>query len=184
MYAPWRLAFLQGQAKDDIPRPSGCIFCDYPLAAGAAPADGTSRRDWDRRRLVVTSRAHAFVILNKYPYTNGHVMVVPRTHTDRLESLPDDVFHGLQALLKETVAALREAYEPAGMNLGMNMGEAGGAGIAEHLHWHAMPRWRGDVNFMPAIADTKVISEALEDTWERLASRLRSLAEDAPAGIP
>jgi ATP adenylyltransferase len=173
MYAPWRLAFLTGQERDDIPRPTGCIFCDYPLAPGTAPPDGTERAAWDKRRLVVTAREHAFVILNKYPYTNGHVMVVPRTHTDQVETVDDAVFEGLQALLKETIAAVRAVYRPQGMNVGMNMGEAGGAGIAEHVHWHVLPRWKGDVNFMPAIADTKVISESHVDTWTRLAAVLR-----------
>jgi ATP adenylyltransferase len=167
MYAPWRLAFLRGQARDDIPAPTGCIFCDYPKTA-------EDQRAWDKRRLVVTQREHAFVILNKYPYTNGHVMVVPRAHVDQLEALDDVAYAALQALLRETIAAVRESYLPAGMNIGMNMGEAAGAGIAGHIHWHALPRWRGDVNFMPAIADTRVISEALNDSWDRLASILRT----------
>jgi ATP adenylyltransferase len=187
MYAPWRLAFLKGQHVDDvpIPSPSGCIFCDYPLAPGAAPPPGdidVDRRAWDRRRLVVTVREHAFVILNKFPYGNGHVMVVPRAHGDRLEALGEEAFLGVHQLLRETIAALREAYRPAGMNVGMNMGEAAGAGIAEHAHYHLLPRWKGDVNFMPVFADTKVISEALLDTWERLVERLRRPEDDAPAG--
>lgn len=175
MYAPWRLAFLKGQVKDEIPSPTKCIFCDYPRSGAV---DG-SPRDWDRRRLIVTTREHAFVILNKYPYTNGHVMVVPRKHTDRVESLDGASYVALNALLRETVSALRSSYAPAGINVGMNMGEAAGAGIAEHLHWHALPRWRGDANFMPAIADTKVISEALDDTWDRLAAILRTPDDDA-----
>lgn len=180
MYAPWRLAFLKGQHVDaePIPSPSGCIFCDYPLALGAVPADGTPRRAWDRRRLVVTARAHAFVILNKFPYGNGHVMVVPRRHGDRLEALDEQAFLGVHELLHETIRAVRESYGPAGLNIGMNMGEAAGAGIAEHAHYHVLPRWKGDVNFMPVFAETKVISEALEDTWERLAARLRRPEDD------
>lgn len=171
MYAPWRLAFLKGEERDDIPRPTGCIFCDYPKA----PDDGTTQVAWDKRRLVVTQREHAFVILNKYPYTNGHVMVVPRVHTDRVEDVA--AFNALQELLRETVAAVRESYRPNGINVGMNMGEAAGAGIAEHVHWHVLPRWKGDVNFMPAIADTKVISEAHDDTHARLAAILRQRSE-------
>lgn len=180
MFAPWRLAFLRGEEKDKdpIPCPSGCIFCDYPRAAGAVPGDGATGRAWDERRLVVTAREHAFVILNKYPYSNGHVMVVPRVHTDRLESLAPPVFAAVHELLHETIAALRDAYTPHGMNIGMNMGEAGGAGIAAHAHYHVLPRWRGDVNFLPIFTETKVISEALEDTWARLAGRLRRPAED------
>lgn len=180
MFAPWRLAFLRGEEKegDRIPSPTGCIFCDYPLAAGATPPDGATRRAWDQRRLVVTTREHAFVILNKYPYSNGHVMVVPRAHGDRLEALSPAAFVSIHELLHETVAALRDAYQPHGMNLGMNMGEAAGAGIAAHAHYHVLPRWRGDVNFLPIFGDTKVISEALDDTWARLAERMRRPHED------
>lgn len=180
MFAPWRLAFLRGEEteREPIPCPSGCIFCDYPLALGQQPVDGVARRAWDQRRLVVTAREHAFVILNKYPYSNGHIMVVPRAHTDRLESLSPAVFAAVHELLHEAIGALREAYEPHGMNLGMNMGEAGGAGIAAHAHYHVLPRWRGDVNFLPIFGDTKVISEALDDTWQRLVQRLRRPGED------
>lgn len=181
MYAPWRLAFLQGQRvdADPIPCPSGCIFCDFPLPLGVAPSGGIDRRAWDRRRLVLTVREHAFVILNKFPYGNGHVMVVPRQHGDQLEDLDGDAFLGVHQLLQETVAAVRQCYSPAGINLGMNMGEAAGAGIAEHVHYHVLPRWRGDVNFMPVFTDTRVISEGLDDTWERLAERLRTPRDDA-----
>jgi ATP adenylyltransferase len=180
MYAPWRLAFLKGEEKErePIPSPSGCIFCDYPLPRGQLPVDGSSRRAWDRRRLVVTAREHAFVILNKYPYGNGHVMVVPRAHGDRIEALSSSTFAAVHELLHETITALRDAYQPHGMNIGMNLGEAGGAGIAAHAHYHVLPRWRGDVNFLPIFSDTKVISEALEDTWQRLADRLRNPADD------
>ena len=169
MYAPWRLGFLRGE-RDDIPRPSGCIFCDYPKPAD----DGATQDAWDKRRLVVTQRERAFVILNKYPYTNGHVMVVPRLHTDQVETLNAEDSGALQSLLQETIAAVRATYRPDGINVGMNMGEAAGAGIAEHVHWHVLPRWKGDVNFMPVIADTKVISESLIDTYDRLAKVLRT----------
>lgn len=180
MYAPWRLAFLKGEEldQDPIPSPSGCIFCDYALAPGLAPPDGSARRAWDRRRLVVTVREHALVILNKYPYGNGHVMVVPRLHGDQLEALSPAAFAGVHELLHETIAALRDVYRPHGINIGMNMGVAAGAGLASHTHYHALPRWRGDVNFMPVFGDTKVISEALGDTWERLAERLRKAEDD------
>lgn len=181
MYAPWRLAFVKGAAEAELPSPSGCIFCDYPLLpAGAPPADVAgaenphkTRAEWDRARLVVSAREHCFIILNKYPYTNGHLMVVPRQHTQRLEDLPRAAFLELHEVLHETVAALRQAYQPHGMNIGMNMGRAGGAGIDEHVHYHALPRWNGDVNFMPVIADTKVISEGLDDTYRRMTELLR-----------
>lgn len=187
MYAPWRLAFIKGQERAAIPCPSGCIFCDYPLPLGQQPPSQigaeanvhTTRRAWDEARLIVTVREHAFVILNKYPYTNGHVMVVPFTHTQRLEELPRERFQALHELLHETVAAVRQVYGPDGMNIGMNMGRAGGAGIEEHVHYHVVPRWHGDVNFMPVFGDTKVISEGIDDTWRRLAFVLRRPEDDA-----
>jgi ATP adenylyltransferase len=179
MYAPWRLAFVKGEEEPEIPSPSGCIFCDYPLALGVAPSPQESRAAWDRARLVVSAREHCFIILNKYPYGNGHLMVVPRAHTQRLDELPREAFLELHEVLHETVAALRQAYQPHGMNLGMNMGRAGGAGIEEHVHYHALPRWNGDVNFMPVLADTKVISEGLDDTYQRVVTLLRRPEDDA-----
>jgi ATP adenylyltransferase len=170
LWAPWRLSFVEGKegAEKGPPRgPTGCIFCDYPRAHGSVVDDA-----WDRDRLVVASREHAFVIMNKYPYNNGHVMVVPRRHGDALEALPAQEFEALQGLLRETVAAVRTSYRPEGMNVGMNMGRAAGAGIADHLHWHIVPRWNGDTNFMPVFADVKVISESMMDAYQRLRNAL------------
>lgn len=186
MFAPWRLAFVEGRAEKKLPSPQGCIFCDYPLPLGEAPPARVGDEDnphktraaWDRARLVVTVREHAFVILNKYPYTNGHVMVVPKRHTDQLETLSSEAFQQTHALLHEVVGALRDVYEPHGMNIGMNMGRAAGAGIDEHVHYHALPRWNGDVNFMPVFSDTRVISEGIDDTYARLLARLRRPEDD------
>lgn len=181
MYAPWRLAYIKGAAADEvIEAPSGCIFCDYVLPRGQAVSttSDASRRLFDRRRLIVTVRARAFVVLNKFPYGSAHLMVVPRAHTEQLDSLDDLTFNDTQALLRETLGAVREVYRPEGMNVGMNIGAAAGAGIAPHCHWHVLPRWKGDVNFLPIFADTKVLSEALDDTWVRLAARLRGDDED------
>jgi ATP adenylyltransferase len=196
MFAPWRRAFIEGSAAAEIPSLTGCIFCDYPLAPGTRPpptvvdeggvehrVTHTTRRAWDEARLVVTTREHGFVILNKYPYNNGHVMIVPRVHTDKLESLDDEAFLSLHLLLKETIAAVRASYAPHGINVGMNMGRSAGAGIDTHCHWHVLPRWHGDVNFMPAIMDTKVVSESLTDTYTRLAAILRR-PEDDVGGAP
>jgi len=168
MYAPWRLAFIEGRkVEDEVPRgPTGCIFCDFPRPWRAPPGEDDAAHD--RTRLVVHVREHAFVILNKFPYNNGHVMVVPRVHQSLVDELPQPVFDGLQALLRDTIKAVRTAYSPDGMNVGMNLGKSAGAGIAEHLHWHVVPRWQGDMNFMPVIADVKVISEGLQDTFDRL----------------
>jgi ATP adenylyltransferase len=183
MYAPWRLAYVQGATRDErIPSPSGCIFCDYVVDPGASPQHSgeqeTSRRNYDRRRLVVTVRKRAFVMLNKFPYGVAHAMVVPRAHIEHLDVLDDATFHETQTLLRDTIHAIRSEYRPDGVNVGMNVGAAAGAGIASHCHWHVLPRWTGDVNFLPVLADVKVINEALEDTWERLARVLRSSTED------
>ena len=183
MYAPWRLAYVKGAAEADdvIPAPSGCIFCDY-VPADDAVVPGTARepdrRSYDRRRLVVTVRERAFVILNKFPYGVAHVMVVPRAHVEHIDALEDATYMATQALLRDTVRAVREEYRPDGINVGMNVGAAAGAGIAAHCHWHVLPRWNGDVNFLPVFADAKVINETLHDTWARLAARLRESRED------
>jgi ATP adenylyltransferase len=163
LWAPWRLKFIEGKEPAPVATGTGCIFCDFPRSHGS-PVDDTH----DRERLIVHARPHAFVIMNKYPYSNGHVMVVPRRHTHELDRMPPQEFQALQELLAETVAAVRTAYNPEGLNIGMNLGRAGGAGIADHLHWHIVPRWVGDTNFMPVLAGTKVISEALLDSYERL----------------
>ncbi len=201
MYAPWRLAFIEGKEGAQLPLPTGCIFCDYPREVGAAgpesisvkAEDGSvvahdnphrSAAAFDRARLVLTVRDHAFVILNKYPYTNGHVMVVPRLHTSKMEEMEPDAFASLHALLHETVAAVRKAYAPHGMNIGMNMGRAAGAGIDEHIHYHVVPRWNGDTNFMPVFSDARVISEGITDTYDRLLPLLRTAEDDAERFIP
>jgi len=166
LWAPWRLAFVEGNEE----KPKGCIFCLFPA------------EDRDRERLIVGRSEHSFVILNRYPYNNGHLMVVPRLHVARLEDLPDAAFDDLQRTLRTAVAVLRDAYGPDALNLGMNLGRAAGAGIADHLHWHAVPRWSGDTNFMPVLADTRVIPEHLEATWSKLRPLFDRALGSRPAG--
>jgi ATP adenylyltransferase len=137
----------------------GCIFCEFPAEIGEAA---------DRKNLIVHRSAHAFTILNRYPYNSGHLMVVPRAHVAALDALDSEHYRDLQGELLRAQAALRAAYRPEGMNLGMNLGRAGGAGIADHLHWHLVPRWVGDNNFMPVIGDVRVVPEALEQAWSVL----------------
>jgi ATP adenylyltransferase len=139
-------------------KPKGCIFCDFP----AAPETR------DRENLVVHRSAHAFTILNRFPYNSGHVMVVPRAHVDDLAALAADAWADLGEELRRAEAVVRAVYRPQGMNVGMNLGRPGGAGIEEHLHWHVVPRWSGDNNFMPVLADVRVVPEALDASWERL----------------
>ena len=145
------------------PKQAGCIFCEKPEAAD------------QREALVLGSTEHASVMLNKYPYANGHVMVSPRVHTADLAELAPGDYFGLCEVLRAVIGAMRDEFSPEGMNVGMNLGKAGGAGIADHLHWHIVPRWVGDTNFMPLIAETRVMPEHLEALYERLFPRVRSV---------
>jgi ATP adenylyltransferase len=153
LWAPWRLEYIE-QAK-----PQGCIFCTYPNERG----DET-----DRGNLLLGRTEHAFVMLNRFPYTSGHLLVVPRRHTARLDELTPEELLDLSTLLQKTTRVLREAYRCEGLNLGMNLGRAAGAGIDDHLHWHAVPRWTGDTNFMSTLGDVRVVIEHLQKTWDKL----------------
>jgi ATP adenylyltransferase len=138
------------------PKAPGCIFCELP----AAP---------DQKAALVLSRTpHSLVMLNKFPYANGHIMVAPRRHTAELSALPAEEYGELSEVLRRSQVLLQEFFHPDGMNLGMNLGSAAGAGIIEHLHWHLVPRWVGDTNFMPLIGEVRCIPEHLEALWDRL----------------
>lgn len=154
IWAPWRMEFIEKGTFQP-----GCIFCRFPLESG---------EDADRANLVLGRSASSFVMLNKFPYTSGHLMVIPRRHTALLEELPPEEIQDLSLLLQKTVAALKSSYRPDGLNVGMNLGKAAGAGIADHLHWHAVPRWNGDTNFMPVVGEVRVMVEDLDSTWRRL----------------
>lgn len=142
-------------------KPKGCIFCLFPAEIG---------EENDRKNLVVARTASSFVMLNKYPYNSGHVMVIPRRHGADLSALTEAELLDLQKLLQLSVEVIREAYSPDGFNIGMNLGHVAGAGIPDHLHHHVVPRWSGDTNFMPVLAETKVLIEHLSRTQERLAA--------------
>ncbi len=133
-----------------------CAFCEAPKMADSA------------ENLILHRGEHAYVILNLYPYTSGHLMVVPYQHCDALECLDNQTRAEMMELTTRAVAVLKQVYHPQGFNLGMNLGAAGGAGIAEHLHMHIVPRWQGDANFVSVIGGTRVVPEALEVTYQRL----------------
>jgi ATP adenylyltransferase len=143
----------------DAPKPGGCIFCDFPAQLG---------EDADRQNLIAHRSDRSFTILNRFPYNSGHVMVVPRAHVAALDALSPEELGDLQAELLRATQVIRDVYRPEGMNVGMNLGRVAGAGIADHLHWHIVPRWGGDTNFMPVLADTKVMVEHLDAAWEKL----------------
>jgi ATP adenylyltransferase len=153
LWAPWRIRFILEGLK--IP---GCVFCKTPKESD------------DAKNLIVHRSKHSFTILNKYPYNSGHVMVVPYRHSGDFSSLTDEELLDIHQEIRRAVAVLTEAMHPQGFNIGMNLGEAGGAGIRDHLHYHVVPRWNSDTNCMPVLADTKVLPQALAETVAHLAS--------------
>ena len=153
LWTPWRLAYVTG-ASGSV---SGCIFCD-----ALAPAIS------DHDPLVLIRCPDAYVILNRYPYNNGHLMVIPRMHASDVHALSEGDYQELSEMLRIALRLVGRAYAPQGANLGMNLGRVAGAGIADHLHWHVVPRWGGDTNFMPVLADSKVMIEHLHASWDRL----------------
>jgi ATP adenylyltransferase len=154
LWAPWRLEYIQ-QADEA----TSCVFCAE--AAGELPSDES---------LLVHRGRHALAILNKFPYSSGHLLAAPIRHVASLSELTDDEAAEIHRLSVSAVEALGEIYAPGGFNLGWNLGRAAGAGIADHVHLHVVPRWGGDTNFMPVLADVKVLPEHLLETRERLRS--------------
>ena len=152
LWAPWRLEYVAGADEHD-----GCIFC---LAAGASDEDG----------LVVHRGRFAFVLMNKYPYSSGHLLVAPYRHVAELGELTDEEVLEIHRLAGSGMGALAETFEPQGYNLGWNLGRIAGAGITDHVHLHVVPRWAGDTNFMPVLADVKVLPEHLTDTRRKLST--------------
>jgi ATP adenylyltransferase len=151
LYTPWRMAYLRGEKKPV----EGCIFC--ALAA-----------DFDNTTQVIARSAHVFVTLNLYPYNNGHLMVVPFEHLQTQEALAPEALTDLMLTVNRALGVLRKAYNPTGFNIGANIGAAAGAGIAEHYHFHLVPRWSGDANFISVIGNTRVIPDTLENTYREL----------------
>jgi len=157
LFTPWRYDYLVSDKAGE-----GCIFCEASTAGA------------DRERLIVFRGRTHFIILNRFPYNNAHLMIVPHRHlADLTEATPDER-HELMDLSSRALAALRGAYHPQGFNVGCNLGTIAGAGIADHYHLHIVPRWEGDTNFMTVTATTRVIPEALDRTWERLSAAFRA----------
>ncbi|MFQ5665676.1 MAG: HIT family protein [Candidatus Binatia bacterium] len=157
LWAPWRMAYVAAQKERT------CIFC-------------AARDTDDQRAALVLARRPALIMLNKFPYANGHLMVAPRRHAAHLDALSPDEFATLMRAVHRTATLLDTALRPDGMNLGINLGAAAGAGVKDHLHWHIVPRWLGDTNFMPMLADVRVIPEHLDATYSRLEPLFRTLA--------
>ena len=178
LWTPWRYAYVT--ATDGAPRPGvplslaawpgdfGCVFCNLIASIDHAIANGMSADQAEAAGGLILRGRHCFICLNAYPYTSGHVMVMPYAHLDRLSILPPDAAHELIDLAQQTEVALQKLYNPHGFNFGMNLGRAAGAGVAGHLHLHALPRWAGDTNFMTTVAESRVLPEDLEITWKRM----------------
>ena len=159
LWSPWRLAYVTGGARSD-----GCVFCE-------------AQRDEDAASLIVFRGAAAFVILNLFPYNNGHLMVVPNRHIGSLAAATREELCEMTELTQRAEVALTDAFQPHGLNVGINLGKPAGAGILDHLHIHVVPRWNGDTNFMTIIGQTRVLPEELPQTAERLRPLFAALAE-------
>ncbi len=168
LWTPWRMAYIRRAAGGGDP--GGCIFCDL-----------LAEQD-DERNFILARGRHTFVILNAFPYNPGHLMVAPYRHIADFEDLTDGELTEAMAFTKLAVRALREDSDAHGFNLGMNLGQIAGAGIADHLHLHLVPRWGGDTNFMPVVGQTKVLPELLSETWQRLRPRFLAAERDLHAG--
>jgi ATP adenylyltransferase len=169
LWAPWRLAYV---AKDKPPSAEEpCFLCE-----GLAAAD-------DRRNLIALRTPASVVVLNRFPYNNGHLLVAPRAHKGRLDELSPEEILDTQHTLSRMLGALDGLMRPDGYNIGLNLGRAAGAGLPGHLHWHIVPRWQGDTNFMPVLADVKVIVQSLDALYDLLVEKLRQ-GEGSPPLAP
>jgi ATP adenylyltransferase len=153
LWAPWRMEYI-GSAREG--KDEGCLFCEKPKEGD------------DEKALIVARTELSFAMLNRYPYNSGHLMVAPFRHVGELEEVKDDESLDMQQLLQRCIMALKEAMQPEGFNFGMNLGVVAGAGIPDHLHWHVVPRWTGDTNFMPVVGEAKVLPEWLDETYSKL----------------
>ncbi len=159
LWTPWRMAYLRAP-KGSVT--GGCIFCDKIK-------DATEN---DKENLVLLRGKHAFLMLNLYPYANGHVLVVPYQHAAELEALSAETLQEMMLLVNRAIQALRTVMGPQGFNVGANLGRAAGAGVEDHVHFHVVPRWIGDTNFMPVLSDVRMIPELLPQTYDQLQSAL------------
>jgi ATP adenylyltransferase len=155
LWSPWRMEYIQSNKEQS--EDAECIFCRI-------------QRGEESERVLTRSEL-GFVTLNKYPYSPGHILVIPNRHVGDLEELEDEESLDLQRLMKRSVKALREEYAPHGFNIGMNLGRVAGAGVPDHLHWHVVPRWSADTSFMPVVGETIVLPELVAETARRLTPR-------------
>jgi ATP adenylyltransferase len=178
LWTPWRYAYITNAASDARPGvPASlaawpgdhhCVFCNLIASVDYAIAHGMKAEEAEAAGGLILRGQNCMICLNAFPYTSGHVMVMPYAHLDRLAKVPAETAHELIDLAQRTETVMEKLYHPQGFNFGMNVGQAAGAGVAGHLHLHALPRWSGDANFMTTIGETRVLPEALEVTWKRM----------------
>lgn len=154
LWSPWRYDYITGGGE---PKPAGCVFCEILINSAS-----------DEEKFILKRAEFNFVILNIYPYTTGHLMVLPYAHLDGPAAADKQTTDEMMDLVKTAQSALTDIYSPDGINLGMNLGKAAGAGVADHYHMHILPRWIGDVNFMTAIGQTRTLPETLPETFKKL----------------
>lgn len=162
IWAPWRIEYILSE------KPEECIFCEK------------QKQDRDRENLILYRAERNFVLMNLYPYNNGHLMVAPYVHVHNLEELDSEAALEMMTLTQKLVRVMKSTMRPEGFNIGLNLGQVAGAGIHEHLHLHIVPRWLGDVNSMPVLADTKVISQHIEETYDTLLAGIKKMPDDFP----
>ncbi len=150
LWAPWRMEYILGKKEPE------CIFCSYP------------KKNNDRDNLILYRSAHNFVMMNRYPYNNGHLMVVPYIHTPTIENLSDEILLDFIKVTQRSLKSLKEIFRTEGFNIGINIGAAAGAGMEEHVHLHMVPRWAGDTSFMPVFGEIRVIPEHIMETYDKL----------------
>ena len=189
LWTPWRYAYITGDKRPDArkgvpealeswPGDHHCVFCNLIAATDWAIAHGMPPEQAEAAVYLLERGQTCFAVLNGFPYNNGHLMVVPFEHAASLAALPLRTAEEMMRLARRAERALHSLYHPDGLNLGMNLGESAGAGVADHLHLHAIPRWTGDTNFMTVVAETRILPEMLETSWERLRTVLHDLPQE------
>jgi ATP adenylyltransferase len=184
LWTPWRYAYVttaDGEQRQGVPRELAawpgdhhCVFCNMIAAVDFAEANGTPKDEAEHAAGIILRMKDNFICLNAYPYASGHVMIVPYLHGSSLTALTSEAAHEMMDLAQCIETLFYQLYSPQGMNFGLNLGKAAGAGVADHLHLHALPRWAGDTNFMTTIGETRILPESLDVTWQRMREAFRA----------
>lgn len=193
LWTPWRYAYVTDKTEGTRrgvpealaawPGDTGCVFCNLLASTDYAIEHGMAREEAERASGILERAQRTFVMLNAFPYNSGHLMIVPYRHEATLSGLPDQDAQELMVGARRAERAIRSVYQPGGLNMGLNLGRPAGAGIEEHLHLHAVPRWAGDTNFMTVVSETRVLPELLDESWRRLREALAADRKDKPAEV-